>query len=295
MITDQLKKTTLELVRTALAEDIGMGDLTSLGCLEPNLLKAKIVAKSEGFLSGLQPAQMAFWLVDSANRFMPFLNDGERFKNGDIIAEVEGLNQTVLAAERVALNFMAHLSGVATLTGKFVERISGYNCRILDTRKTTPGWRLLEKAAVVHGGGENHRLGLYDMVLIKDNHIASAGSITEAVKKMRAYLASSDFRMQFKADDKKILIEVEITNESELIQAVETGVDRILLDNQTPAALKQLVEKARSLNPDIKLEASGNVNLDNVAAIAASGVDYISIGAITHSASVADFSMQVIK
>ncbi|MDD3731436.1 MAG: carboxylating nicotinate-nucleotide diphosphorylase [candidate division Zixibacteria bacterium] len=290
-----MKKTTLELVRTALAEDIGTGDLTSLGCLEPNLLKAKIVAKSDGLLSGLLPARMAFWLVDSANRFMPLLNDGDRFKKGGIIAEVEGLNQTVLAAERVALNFIAHLSGVASLTGKFVERISGYNCRILDTRKTTPGWRLLEKAAVVHGGGENHRLGLYDMVLIKDNHIASAGSITEAVRKMRAYLASSDFRMQFKADDKKILIEVEITNESELIQAVETGVDRILLDNQTPEALKQLVEKARSLNPDIKLEASGNVNLDNVAAIAASGVDYISIGAITHSASVADFSMQVIK
>lgn len=295
MITDQLKKTTLELVRMALAEDIGTGDLTSLGCLEPNLLKAKIIAKSEGLLSGLQPAQMAFWLVDPANKFIPLFNDGDRFKNGDIIAEVEGLNQTVLVAERVALNFMAHLSGVATLTGKFVERISGYNCRILDTRKTTPGWRLLEKAAVVHGGGENHRLGLYDMVLIKDNHIASADSITEAVRKMRVYLASIDFRMQFKADDKKILIEVEITNESELIQAVETGVDRILLDNQTPAALKQLVEKARSLNPDIKLEASGNVSLDNVAAIAASGVDYISIGAITHSAAVADFSMQVIK
>jgi nicotinate-nucleotide pyrophosphorylase (carboxylating) len=294
MITEQYKKTTLELVRAALEEDIGPGDLTSLGCLEPNLLKAQIIAKSEGVLSGLQPAALAFQLVDSANKFEPRLNDGDRFKKGDLIAEISGLNQTVLAAERVALNFMAHLSGVATLTARFVEKIRGHNCKILDTRKTTPGWRLLEKMAVVHGGGENHRIGLFDMVLIKDNHIASAGSIAGAVTKMHAFMDSTDFRLQFKTDPKKILIEVEITEEKELVEAIESGVDRILLDNQSPEQLKQLVEKARALNPQIKLEASGNVSLDNVEAVAAGGVDYISIGALTHSAPVADFSMRVV-
>jgi nicotinate-nucleotide pyrophosphorylase (carboxylating) len=294
MITEQYKKTTLELVRAALEEDIGPGDLTSLGCLEPNLLKAQIIAKSEGVLSGLQPAALAFQLVDSANKFEPRLNDGDRFKKGDLIAEISGLNQTVLAAERVALNFMAHLSGVATLTARFVEKIRGHNCTILDTRKTTPGWRLLEKMAVVHGGGENHRIGLFDMVLIKDNHIASAGSIAGAVTKMHAFMDSTDFRLQFKTDPKKILIEVEITEEKELVEAIESGVDRILLDNQSPEQLKQLVEKARALNPQIKLEASGNVSLDNVEAVAAGGVDYISIGALTHSAPVADFSMRVV-
>ena len=294
MITEQFKKTTVELVRAALEEDVGPGDITSLGCLEPNLLKAEIVAKSEGVLSGQRPAALAFQLADSANVFKPLFKDGEPFKKGDLIAEISGLNQTVLAAERVALNFLAHLSGVATLTARFVEKVKGHNCQILDTRKTTPGWRRLEKQAVVHGGGENHRLGLYDMVLIKDNHIASAGSITGAVDKMCAFMDSPDFRLQFKTDAKKILIEVEITDEKELVEAIEAGVDRILLDNQTPEQLQQLVEKARSLNPEIKLEASGNVSLDNIAALAASGVDYISIGALTHSAPVADFSMRVV-
>ena len=293
MINTDFKKLTVDLVRAAIAEDVGPGDITSLGCLEPQMLKAGIFAKSEGLLSGLIPARLAFELVDSANVFTPLLKDGDRFKRGDVIAKIEGLNQTILAAERVALNFMAHLSGVATLTGRFIEKISGASCKILDTRKTTPGWRYLEKAAVVHGGGENHRIGLFDMVLIKDNHIAAAGSISGAVNKMRDYLDSTNFRLQFNQRAENILIEVEITNENELEEALEAGVDRVLLDNQTPEELKKLVEKARSINPGIKLEASGNVSLDTVAAIAACGVDYISVGALTHSAPVADFSMRV--
>ncbi|MFZ5980355.1 MAG: carboxylating nicotinate-nucleotide diphosphorylase [Candidatus Zixiibacteriota bacterium] len=295
MLNSELKKMIVDLVRTAIAEDVGPGDVTSLGCLEPEKLKAGIFAKSEGILSGSIPAQLTFELVDSANVFRLRLKDGERFRPGDIIAEIEGLNQTMLAAERTALNFMAHLSGVATLTGRFVEKVSGTKCKILDTRKTTPGWRYLEKAAVVHGGGENHRLGLFDMVLIKDNHIAAAGSISGAVKRMRAYLDSSDFRLQFKRKAENILIEVEITSESELEEALACGIDRILLDNQTPENLTKLVQKARSIKAGIKLEASGNVNLDTVAAIAASGVDYVSIGALTHSAPVSDFSMRVIS
>lgn len=294
MTNTEFKKLTLDLVRAAIAEDVGPGDITSLGCLEPEMLKAGIFAKSEGILSGLIPAQLAFELVDSANVFRPQIKDGGRFRPGDMIAEIEGLNQTVLAAERTALNFMAHLSGVATLTGKFVEKISGTSCRILDTRKTSPGWRYLEKAAVVHGGGENHRIGLFDMVLIKDNHIAAAGSISGAVEKMRDYLGSTDFRLQFNRRAESILIEVEVTCASELEEALAAGVDRILLDNQTPESLRKLVEKARSINAAVKLEASGNVNLDTVAAIAAGGVDYISVGALTHSAPVSDFSMRVI-
>jgi nicotinate-nucleotide pyrophosphorylase (carboxylating) len=197
-----------------------------------------------------------------------------------------------MTSERAALNFLGHLSGIATLTGRFVEKMEGTNCRLLDTRKTTAGQRLLEKRAVVHGGGTNHRIGLYDMVLIKDNHIAAAGSITEAVRLTREYLGSVDCRQQFGAVA-QIEVEVEVTCEAELVEAIESGVDRLLLDNQTVESLSHLVAKARALNPQIKLEASGNVTLDNVAAIAATGVDFISSGAITHSAPDADFSLRV--
>jgi len=183
---------------------------------------------------------------------------------------------------------------VASITGRFVERLKGTDCRILDTRKTTPGQRLLEKRAVVHGGGSNHRIGLYDMVLIKDNHIAAAGSITQAVELAREYLESIDCREQF-GPETSFQVEVEVTDKAELEEAIKAGVDRLLLDNQTPEALKALVVHARELNPKVKLEASGNVTLENVAAIAASGVDFISSGALTHSAPTADFSMRVVS
>ncbi len=285
----------LKLVKAALAEDIGCGDLTSLGCLEPNPAKAAIVAKSSGIVSGIEPLIFVFKTVDSANRLKLCKRDGDSFKAGDTIIEIEGFNLTILASERTALNFLGHLSGIATMTHRFVEKISEHpDCRILDTRKTTPGWRLLEKMAVVHGGGVNHRTGLYDMVLVKDNHIASAGSIKDAVTRMREFLKSREFRQQFQLEAEKILIEVEVTNEQELTDAIECKVDRLLLDNQTPASLKNLVSLARKLDPNVKLEASGNVSLDNVAAMAASGVDFISIGAITHSAPVSDFSLRFI-
>ena len=278
-------------VEIALKEDIGKGDITSLACLEPNPMHAQIKAKSDGILSGVKPVLLAFDIVDSANIIRPLKNDGDSFSHGDIIFEIEGFNQTVLTVERTALNFLGHLSGIASLTNKFVEKIIGTNCKILDTRKTTPGIRLLEKQAVLHGGGKNHRIGLYDMILIKDNHIASAGSITNAIKQTNEYLDTSDFRLQFDAKKEDIEIEVEVATIEQLTEAIECGVMRLLLDNQTADSLKAMVNKARTMNPEVKLEASGNVNLDTVASIAQSGVDYISIGALTHSAVSSDFTL----
>lgn len=286
----------LALVKAALEEDVGPGDLTSLGCLEPGPVSGEIVAKSDGVLSGVEPALLVFQVVDSANRIEFLKNDGDRFVVGDRIAQLQGFNQSVLTSERVTLNFLAHLSGVATLTAKFVDRIrqSGNTLtQILDTRKTTPGWRLLEKQAVVHGGGVNHRIGLYDMVLIKDNHIVSAGSITKAVALTREFLQTPDFRLQFDAPAQSILIEVEVESEAQLREAVAAKADRLLLDNQSLESLVTLVKVARDLNPAVMLEASGNVTLDRVAEIAATGVDFISVGALTHSAPVADFSMRL--
>ena len=285
----------LSLVRSALNEDIGRGDVTSLAALEPDLVKGVIVAKSEGVLSGLAPAMFSFQKVDSANKLTPLLQDGDLFRLGDTIIELEGLNRTLLTAERTALNFLAHLSGVATLTRRYVDEVSGNDCRILDTRKTTPGFRLLEKAAVRHGGGENHRFGLYDMVLIKDNHIAAAGSISAAVDRTREWLASGDYRIQFDRQGDDVAIEIEIKSAEELTEAIKVGVKRLLLDNQSLDSLRELVRLARDLNPVVKLEASGNVTLDNVAAVAATGVDYVSVGALTHSAPACDFSMKLLS
>ncbi len=288
-----LEQATVELVKAALKEDICRGDITSLACLEPRPIKAVIVAKSAGVLSGLAPAKLAFMMVDPATVVRPLPADGDHFDTGSTIVSIEGFDQTILTAERTALNFLAHLSGIATLTAEFVDRMSGTTCRILDTRKTTPGWRLLEKAAVVHGGGVNHRLGLYDMILIKDNHITAAGSVTQAIKMAEQYLGSDEFHRQFGQGAEAVDIEVEVTSDQQMTEAIKAGADRLLLDNQMVESLQHLVKLARQLKPDIKLEASGNVSLDNVAAIAATGVDYISIGALTHSAPASDFSLRV--
>ena len=287
-------KAILQLVKSALKEDIGKGDITSLACLEPNPVKAKIVAKSSGVLSGLKPALIVFDIVDSANKVRPLIDDSERFEPGDTIIEIDGFNLTVLSSERVALNFLGHLSGIASMTDRFVHLLKGTDCRVLDTRKTTPGWRMLEKAAVAHGGGVNHRFGLYDMILIKDNHITAAGSITKAIEKMREYLDTPDFRLQFEKKADEIEIEVEVNTEQELTEAINAGVDRLLLDNQGIGSLKKLVQLAQSINPKVKLEASGNVSLETAADIAATGVDFISVGALTHSAPASDFSLKVI-
>lgn len=295
MTDDKYYKSVSALIKSALNEDVGPGDLTSLACLDPNNLKANIIAKSSGILSGIKPVLMTFDIVDSANIIRPFKNDGDKFESGDIIFDIEGFNQTVLTSERTALNFLGRLSGIATLTSQFVEKIKDTNCQLLDTRKTTPGWRLLEKEAVVHGGGKNHRFGLYDMILIKDNHIASTGSIKKAVEFAREYLNTPDFRLQFESTADDIQIEVEISTAEQLREAIDIGVKRLLLDNQSVEQLKELVSLAKKIDPDIELEASGNVNLGNVAEIASTGVDFISIGAITHSAVSSDFSLNLIE
>lgn len=295
MADDNYYKSISELIKAALKEDVGPGDLTSLACLDPNNLKATVTAKSKGILSGIKPALMTFDIVDSANIIRPLKNDGNNFEPGDIILDIEGFNQTVLTAERTALNFLSHLSGIATLTSKFVDKVKHTRCQILDTRKTIPGLRILEKEAVLHGGGKNHRLGLYDMILIKDNHIASTGSIKKAVEFTQEYLNTPDFRLQFDRVADDIEIEVEVSTIEQLKEAIDVGIKRLLLDNQSPEQLKEMVKLAKKLNPDVILEASGNVSLDNVANIAASGVDYISIGSITHSAASSDFSLNFIE
>ena len=290
-------KDTLALVKRALAEDIGKGDMTTLACLEPFPLKGKVVAKSDGILSGIEPFMIAFEIVDSANVVGFLKKNGDAFKCGDNIAVIEGFNQTILTSERVALNFLSHLSGVATLTGKFVDKIkkNGFAAKIVDTRKTIPGLRRLQKMAVLHGGGANHRMGLYDMMLIKDNHIAAAGSISKAVELMREYFQTPEFRLQFEMKEEDVQIEVEVTSEAQVKEAIGCKIKRLLLDNQSPESLKILVQLANKLDKDVKLEASGGVTLDNVAEIALTGVDYVSIGALTHSAPASDFSLEIVE
>lgn len=284
--------TLTQLIKAALTEDVGPGDITSLASLEPNPFMGQVIAKSDGIISGLEAFAHTFEIVDSANNLKFLLNDGDSFKSGDLIIEIDGFNQSVLTAERIALNFLGRLSGVATLTGQYVKEINNSSVQIIDTRKTTPGWRMLEKKAVVHGGGHNHRFGLYDMILIKDNHIASTGSISGAINNCKEFLSTPDFRIQFKKTMEEIIIEVEVENEAQLKEAITSGADRLLLDNQSIESLKKLVTVARDMNSAVKLEASGNVSLANVKAISKTGVDYISIGAITHSAPSSDFSLK---
>ncbi len=283
-----------EIVKNALNEDVGKGDITSLASLEPMPVEAIVTAKSDGILSGLIPALMVFEIVDSANEIKVLKKDGDKFQRGEIILEIKGFNQTVFIAERTALNFLGHLSGIASETNHYLKEIKNYECKILDTRKTTPGLRGLEKQAVKDGGGVNHRMGLYDMILIKDNHIASAGSITKAVSNAGEYLKTSDFRLQFDKTAEDIQIEVEVTTSKELKEAVSCGIKRLLLDNQSEQQLKKMVTLARRLDSQCILEASGKITLENAAAIASTGVDFISVGSITHSAPISDFSLTIL-
>jgi quinolinate synthase len=266
------------LIELAIAEDVGPGDATSEAVLPAGLLlQARIVAKEAGVVAGLPVAEAVLSRVDPALCLTAHAQDGDRVGPGDLIAEVSGPARGMLAAERTALNFLQRLSGIATLTRRFVDAVGGTHATILDTRKTHPGYRVLEKYAVRMGGGQNHRLGLYDMVLIKDNHIDAAGSITAAVGRARAARAD-------------LPVEVEVRNEEELREALALDVDRVMLDNMD---LDQMRAAVRETAGRVPLEASGNVDLGNVAAIAATGVDTISIGALTHSAPALDISMKI--
>jgi nicotinate-nucleotide pyrophosphorylase (carboxylating) len=266
------------LIEMAIAEDIGPGDATSESVLPADLeLHGRIFAKKGGIIAGLPIAEAVFARVEPALRFIDHVSDGDLVSRGQIVAEVFGPGRGMLAAERVALNFLQQLSGIATLTRVFVDAIADSGATILDTRKTHPGYRVLEKYAVRMGGGQNHRMSLHDMLLVKDNHIEAAGSITDAVA--RARKAHPDLR-----------VEVEVKGLEELEEALLVGVDRIMLDNMNVEQMREAAEIAAGRVP---LEASGNVDLERVAAIAATGVDYVSIGALTHSAPALDLSMLV--
>ncbi|HZY43682.1 MAG TPA: carboxylating nicotinate-nucleotide diphosphorylase [Anaerolineae bacterium] len=267
------------IIQRSLDEDIGDGDVTTNTTIPAKaMLSGEFVAKADGVIAGLEVARRAFQLVDARVQLIAQLKDGEFVHTGDVIARVTGPCRALLTGERVALNFFQRMSGIATLTRRFVEAVKFSRAIILDTRKTAPGLRVLDKWAVRLGGGQNHRLGLYDMVLIKDNHIAAVGSITEAVKRVRSL------------DQLHRPIEVEVKNLTELREALTLNLDRILLDNMSPDKMREAVKITHGRVP---LEASGNVSIETVADIAATGVDYISVGALTHSVRALDISLEL--
>ena len=270
----------LSSVERALVEDVGPGDATTEGIVPTGeSLNGRIVAKESGVVAGLTVARAAFQLLDQQVDFAASVADGEVVEGGQSLAEIRGSARVILTAERTALNFLGRMSGIATRTRKFVEEIRGTNAKILDTRKTAPNLRASDKLAVRLGGGENHRFGLYDMILIKDNHIDFAGSITAAVSRARASNSS-------------LTIEVEARQLADVAEAIEAGVGWIMLDNMT---LDEMQRAVVLNNGRAKLEASGNVSLDNVRQIAETGVDYISVGALTHSVQALDVSLTVSK
>ncbi len=284
-------------VTNALQEDVGAGDVTSLATIPEDLTgSAEIVAKSDGIICGLPLCEYTFLKVDPSIEFKPLIEEGQPFDKGDRVAMISGSLRSILIAERTALNFLMHLSGIASLTHRMIEAAGDHAVRILDTRKTTPGLRFIEKYAVATGGGENHRYGLYDMVLVKDNHIAAVGSVTEAVRRVNEFLASDKFLKIFHVNPDTCDVEVEVENTDQLQEALDADISRILLDNRSADHLRDMVEFARRhpRGGDVKLEASGNVTLETIHEIAGTGVDYISVGALTHSAPAADFSLKLI-
>lgn len=263
----------------ALKEDIGSGDITTNSLIPLELqTKATMVAKSSGVIAGLAVAEYVFRTLSPDITWKTFVNDGDKVAKGDLILEISGSYRALLTGERLALNFLQRMSGIATMTSNYVNAITGYNTRILDTRKTVPGLRLLDKYAVKMGGGTNHRIGLYDMVLIKDNHIKIAGGITNAVAQIKKSISNG------------IKIEVETTTIKEVKEALAAGADIIMLDNMNNATM---AESVKLIGGRAKVEASGNMTLERLKEVAATGVDYISIGALTHSVAAFDISMNI--
>lgn len=266
-------------ITRALEEDIGTGDVTTDTIVPADAsLHGRIVAKQDGVVAGLEIAKQVMLALDQRVTFLTQVEDGSKVTHGTVLAEVEGPARALLTGERTALNFLGRMSGIATLTRKFVDAVSGTKAVIIDTRKTAPGMRAADKLAVRLGGGQNHRTGLFDMVLIKDNHIDFAGSITAAVQRVRA----SETRLE---------IEVETRSLDNLREALALGVERILLDNMSTETMREAVAICEGR---AKLEASGNVTLDNVLEVAGTGVDYISVGALTHSPAVFDVSLKYV-
>ena len=266
------------IVKRALDEDVGSGDATTDSIIPADAnLQAKMIAKALGVIGGLAIAEISFQLLDNRVRFRRLVSDGDQVTPGEVLATIEGPARAILTGERTALNFVGRMSGIATLTRQFVDQVRGTKARILDTRKTAPGLRLVDKLAVEIGGGENHRIGLFDMILIKDNHIDFAGSITKAVRHAREA-------------NQSLNIEVEARTLDDVAECLAAEVEWIMLDNMPLDEMRQAVALATGR---AKLEASGNVSLANVRAIAETGVDYISVGALTHSPRAVDVSLVV--
>ena len=269
------------LVREALNEDLGFQDLTTEAIIsETHCSVAEITAKAAGIIAGMDIAKCAFKLLDEEVSFQTKIADGAKVSPGQVVAVIEGRTRTLLGGERVALNFMQHLSGIATGTNKAVESVKDFPCHLVDTRKTTPGLRGMEKYAVRTGGGYNHRFGLFDAILIKDNHITAAGGITEAVSLVRAKVGHM------------VKVEVETETLAQVEEALRTSVDIIMLDNMSADQMKEAVQL---INKEVLTEASGGINLDNLVRVAETGVDLISLGWLTHSAQALDLSLNIIE
>ncbi len=289
--TDQLRDDWLVIVRLAICEDLGeMGDCTTEALVpEDSVAAAAMVVRQAGVVAGLAGVEMTLREIEPKLAWRPDGEDGDAVAPGDRIGRIEGPVRGILSSERIVLNFVGHLSGVATLTRRYVDAVAGTNARVYDTRKTTPGWRRLEKYAVRCGGGRNHRSGLFDAVLIKDNHLASGCTPAEAVQRARSFLA--DRSDDSDAERRPLIVEIEVDTLEQLDEVLPAGPDIVLLDNMTPDELRQAVARRDAVNAAVELEASGGVNLQTVAAIAASGVDRISVGALTHSASCLDVGL----
>ncbi len=274
----------IELIKLAVGEDLGDGDHTSLATIPESMKgKAHLLVKEEGVVAGIQIAKLVFQTVDPSIGFRTFIDDGSRVFRGDIVFEVDGPVVSILSAERLALNYLQRMSGIATQTNQMVSLLAGLKTRLLDTRKTTPNMRPFEKLAVRLGGGYNHRFGLFDMILIKNNHIDFAGGICQAIQSANDYLKQTGKRLQ---------IEIEVRNFDELKEVIETGhINRIMLDNFTPSDLKKAVEL---IDGRYETEASGGITRDRLREFAETGVDFISVGALTHQIMSVDMSLRAV-
>ncbi len=276
-----------DLLNLAFAEDVGDGDATTLSTIPADAMgKQQLIIKEEGILAGVDIARRVFRKFDPSLKMTVMINDGAHVKPGDIAFVVEGPVRSLLQTERIMLNIMQRMSGIATTTARYQKNLEGTGAKVLDTRKTTPGMRLLEKMAVKIGGGSNHRIGLFDMVLIKDNHNDFAGGIPNSVSRAKQWC---------KENGKDLKIEVEVRNTPEIMQALEAGVDRIMLDNYTPEATREAVKIIREANPNVEIESSGGITIDTLRAYGEAGVDFISVGALTHSVKGLDMSFKAVK
>ena len=271
-----------KLIDLGIEEDINTGDITTESIIPATMnAVATMTAKQEGVVSGLEIVKMVYDRFQQDVVFTPYFKDGDRVNKGDVILKIEATYPTLLRGERLSLNIFQRMCGIATETAKYVKELAGTQTELLDTRKTAPGLRVLDKLAVKHGGGTNHRMGLYDMAMIKDNHIKMAGGITKAVEQVRSRIAEG------------IKIEVEATNLEEVKEAIAAGADIIMFDNMSNEAMTEASEVVKAAAKGIKTEASGNMSIPRLKEVAATGVDYISVGALTHTVKAMDISMNI--